>query len=246
MRTLRELAGATCRPGVRVDNRVYDQFTAIAVTGLLEKRIAATPPDRPPRPPRSAVFFDRDNTLIISDGYLGDATQVRLIDGAAAAIARARRMGFVIVTVSNQSGVARGMFDEDAVRAVNAALDAALAATDPDAIIDRHEFCPFHPEGIIDRYRHDTPLRKPGPGMIQKAARELNLDLPSSWLIGDTPRDIAAARAAGCRAILFVPPGIAPSPTVTEPGPVPDHTVTSLSAAIDIIEARLPTPHEHR
>ena len=186
------------------------------------------------------MFFDRDNTLIISDGYLGDASQVRLIDGAAPAIARARRMGFVIVTVSNQSGVARGMFDEDAVRAVNSALDAALAAIDPTAVIDRHEFCPFHPDGVIERYRQETPLRKPGPGMIQKAARELNLDLPSSWLIGDTPRDIASARAAGCRAILFVPPGIAPSPSVTEPGPVPDHTVTSLSAAMDIIQSNPP------
>jgi D-glycero-D-manno-heptose 1,7-bisphosphate phosphatase len=182
------------------------------------------------------VFFDRDNTLLVCDSYLGDPSQVRLIDGAAAAVGRARRLGFVIVTISNQSGVARGLFDEDAVRAVNAALDAALRADDPDAVIDRHIFCPYHPDAPIERYRLDSPLRKPGPGMIHLAARELNLDLKASWLIGDTPRDIASARAAGCRAILFVPPGVPPSPSVTEPGPPADFTVTALADAIDIIE----------
>ena len=189
--------------------------------------------------PRRAVFFDRDNTLIVCDGYLADPARVRLIDGAASAVARAKRLGFVVVTVSNQSGVARGLFNENAVRAVNAALDADLAAVDREAVIDRHEFCPFHPQAPIERYRVDTPLRKPGPGMIQRAARELNLDLPASWLIGDSPRDIAAAHAAGCRSILFIPPNIAPSPSVAETGPPPNFSVTSLSAAIDLIESAM-------
>jgi len=186
---------------------------------------------------RPAVFFDRDNTLIVNDGYLGEPSRVRLIDGAAIAIARARRMGFVVVTVSNQSGVARGMFDEKAVHAVNAALDALLRRIDRDAIIDRHYFCPFHPQAVIQRYRIDSPLRKPAPGMIHLAERELNLDLKTSWLIGDAPRDIAAAKAAGCRSILFIPPNIAPSPSANQPGPPADFTVTSLAEAIDAIKS---------
>src|SRR5690242_2490949 len=73
--------------------------------------------------PRPAVFFDRDNTLIVSDGYLGDPAGVVLVDGAADAVAKVRALGFAAVVVSNQSGVARGMFDEDSVRAVNIRLD---------------------------------------------------------------------------------------------------------------------------
>src|SRR5688572_33495600 len=116
---------------------------------------------------RPAVFFDRDNTLIASDGYLGDPDKVALMEGAASAVARARELGFATVIVSNQSGVARGIFDEDAVHAVNARLDELLAAANPHAVIDRHEFCPFHPEATVERYRQDSDLRKPGCGMIR-------------------------------------------------------------------------------
>src|SRR4051795_9498754 len=95
---------------------------------------------------RPAVFFDRDNTLIACDGYLGDPEKVELVPGAADAIARTRALGFATVVVSNQSGVARGLFDEEAVRAVNTRLDELLAADNPAAVIDRHEFCPYHPD----------------------------------------------------------------------------------------------------
>ena len=86
---------------------------------------------------RPAVFFDRDNTLIISDGYLGDPLQVVLIKGAADAVATVRTLGYATVVVSNQSGVARGMFNEDAVRAVDTRMDELLAAENPHAIVDR-------------------------------------------------------------------------------------------------------------
>src|SRR5438874_2327031 len=150
---------------------------------------------------RPAVFFDRDNTLIACDGYLGDPDKVQLIEGAADAIVRARRMGFATITISNQSGVARGMFTEKDVKAVNAKLDQLLAEQNPTAVIDRHEFCPFHPEAQVEEYRHDSELRKPKPGMILEASRKLALDLSRSWLIGDVPRDIEAGHAAGCRTI---------------------------------------------
>jgi D-glycero-D-manno-heptose 1,7-bisphosphate phosphatase len=185
---------------------------------------------------RPAVFFDRDNTLIVSDGYLGDPDKVVLMDGAADAVARARQLGFATVIVSNQSGVARGMFEEDAVQAVNERLDEMLAAQNPHAVIDRHEFCPYHPEATVERYRQDSDLRKPRAGMILQAAEALALDLSRSWLIGDAPRDVEAGRAAGCRTILFTPPGVAASPAAGESSDArPDHTVTSLKDAIEYI-----------
>jgi D-glycero-D-manno-heptose 1,7-bisphosphate phosphatase len=186
---------------------------------------------------RPAVFFDRDNTLMICDGYLADPAQVTLVEGAADAVARARQCGFAVVVVSNQSGVARGMFSEDDVRAVNARLESLLGAENAHAIIDRHEFCPFHPEAAVAPYRLDSDLRKPKPGMILKAARELSLDLSRSWVIGDAPRDIQAGRAAGCRTILFSDPTLAPSlATQDEPVVAPDHVVATLAEAMDVIQ----------
>jgi D-glycero-D-manno-heptose 1,7-bisphosphate phosphatase len=155
-----------------------------------------------------ALFFDRDNTLIVNDGYLGDASQVVLIEDAAAAVAAAVDAGFVVVTVSNQSGVARGFFDETAVAAVNRRMDELLLASDPRAVIARHYHCPYLPDATVARYRRQSDLRKPAPGMLLAAARELDLDLKRSWLIGDADRDIEAGRAAGCRTVLFDPPGV--------------------------------------
>ena len=120
---------------------------------------------------RAAVFFDRDNTLIANDGYLGDPDGVVIIDGAPDAVARARQMGFAVVTFSNQSGVARGLFTEEAVHEVNARLDEMLTEENPKAVISRHEFCPFHPDGKVEKYRVDSELRKPKPGMILQAAQ---------------------------------------------------------------------------
>jgi D-glycero-D-manno-heptose 1,7-bisphosphate phosphatase len=187
---------------------------------------------------RPAVFFDRDNTLIVSDGYLGDPDKVVLMDGAADAVARARQLGFATVIVSNQSGVARGMFEEDAVHAVNERLDEMLRDQNEHAVIDRHEFCPYHPEATVERYRQDSDLRKPRAGMILRAADALALDLERSWLVGDAPRDIEAGKAAGCRTILFTPPGVAASPAADESSDVkPDHAVHSLKNAIEYIAA---------
>lgn len=187
--------------------------------------------------PRPAIFFDRDNTLIACDDYLGDPEQVKLIDGAADAIARARSLGFAIVVFSNQSGVARGMFGEDDVRAVNERLDQMLLAQNAQAVIDRHEYCPFHPEATVERYRQDSDRRKPGAGMIFSAADALTIDLPDSWVIGDAPRDIEAGVAAGCHTILFRDSNLSRSPAADAPVRVkPDHTVNSLAQAIDVIE----------
>lgn len=189
---------------------------------------------------RPAVFFDRDNTLIVSDGYLGDPAKVELIAGASQAVARARKLGFAVVVFSNQSGVARGMFTEEDVQAVNARLDQLLRAEDPTAIIDRHEYCPFHPEGTIDVYARESDRRKPKPGMILSAARAMALDLSRSWVIGDAARDIEAGKAAGCRAILFHDPALKKSPAAERISRLdPDLVVSKLSEALDHIETHL-------
>jgi len=175
--------------------------------------------------------------LIACNDYLGDPEQVKLIDGAADAIVRARARGFAIVVFSNQSGVARGMFGEDDVRAVNERLDRLLASQNSQAIVDRHEYCPFHPEATVEDYRQDSDRRKPGAGMIYSAADALSLDLADSWVIGDAPRDIEAGVLAGCHTILFRDPSLPQSPAADAPVRVkPDHTVNSLAQAIDVIE----------
>src|SRR4051794_30534553 len=186
---------------------------------------------------RPAVFFDRDNTLIVSDGYLGDPSKVVLVDGAADAVARVRQLGYATVVFSNQSGVARGMFAEDAVHAVNAKMDEQLLDGNPTAVVDRHEFCPFHPEAMVEAYRQESPLRKPRPGMILQAAEKLALDLSRSWAVGDAPRDVEAGHAAGCRTILIKDPSLPPSAAANSASDVePTFVVSSLREAVDVIE----------
>jgi D-glycero-D-manno-heptose 1,7-bisphosphate phosphatase len=192
---------------------------------------------------RPAVFFDRDNTLIACDEYLGDPNKVCLVDGAADAVARARQLGYATVIFSNQSGVARGYFSEQAVHAVNQRLDEMLVEQNAKAVIDRHEFCPFHPDASIEKYRQNSPLRKPSPGMIHSAADALALDLERSWVIGDAPRDIEAGHAAGCRTILFSDPSLKSSPAALANTKVePDYVCSTLKEAMDYIEKNTERP----
>jgi D-glycero-D-manno-heptose 1,7-bisphosphate phosphatase len=185
---------------------------------------------------RPAVFFDRDNTLIVSDGYLGNPSKVVLVEGAAEIVGRVRSLGYAVVVFSNQSGVARGMFSEDDVHRVNARLDELLADHNPQAVIDRHEFCPFHPEGTVSEYARESELRKPQAGMIFQAAEKLALDLSKSWVVGDAPRDIEAGKAAGCRTIWYKDPKLPPSSSARELMlTVPDAVVASLREAMDVI-----------
>jgi D-glycero-D-manno-heptose 1,7-bisphosphate phosphatase len=185
---------------------------------------------------RPAVFFDRDNTLMVCDEFVGDPARVALVTGAADAVTAARNLGYATVVFSNQSGVARGYFTEASVHAVNQRLDELLKDGNARAVIDRHEFCPFHPDGSIEKYRKDSPLRKPLPGMIHQAADALALDLSRSWVIGDAPRDIEAGKAAGCRTILFTDPSLKKSAAaLIERTVEPDYICSTLTEAIDHI-----------
>jgi len=154
-------------------------------------------------PSRPAVFLDRDDTLILCrevspDGDLGDPRLVRLAPGAVEACERLRAAGFVLVVVSNQGGVARGRYSPADVDAVNRRINELLGGA-----ISAFRFCPYHPGGTVARFAREHSWRKPSPGMVLDAAEVLGLDLSRSWLAGDSERDIAAGKAAGCRTVLL-------------------------------------------
>ena len=145
---------------------------------------------------RPAAFLDRDGVLIVDCGYPHRPDQLVLIPGAAEAVKRLNEAGYVTVIVTNQSGVARGLFSEETMHGFNALLVARLA--EAGARIDAVYAAPHHAEAVDDRYRHpDHPDRKPNPGMLLRAIAEHDLDPARSLMIGDQPSDMEAARRAG-------------------------------------------------
>lgn len=154
---------------------------------------------------RRAVFLDRDGTLIDEFGYLGDPDGVRLLPGAIHAVRRLNEAGWKAVVVTNQSGVARGLFDDAAVRAVHGRLEALLAAG--GAHLDLVLYCPHHPGHGTGALRTRCACRKPEPGLLRTAAERLGLDLPACWTIGDSERDLEAGRRAGLAGGVLVETG---------------------------------------
>lgn len=149
--------------------------------------------------PRGAVFFDRDGTLIDDEHYLADSALVRLRPGAAAAVRAVRAAGLAAVVVTNQSGIGRGLFGEDAYEAVRARLDALLA--DEGAQLDASYHCP-HAPGVGPA----CDCRKPAPGLFRRAAAELGLDLARSAAVGDRVRDLTPVAALGGYGVLVPSP----------------------------------------
>ena len=150
-----------------------------------------------------AIFLDRDGTLVPDDANAGIPARATLVDGVAASLRRRRDAGFRLVVATNQGGVARGRFSENDVDAVHSRLSELVdQQTGLKRTIERFYYCPFHPKGIIPEYTREHPWRKPRPGMLLQAAQDMELELERSWLIGDSPRDVAAGRSAGLRTIL--------------------------------------------
>lgn len=154
------------------------------------------------RPTRSAVIFDRDGVLNVDHGYVGDPERMEWVDGARRAIRRLNEDSVLVLVATNQSGVARGMYDMAAVEEVHALMQADL--TVEGARIDAFYVCPYLPDAIDPAFAHlDHPDRKPNPGMLLRAIEEWNVDPARCLMIGDKPSDLEAARRAGISGVLF-------------------------------------------
>jgi histidinol-phosphate phosphatase family protein len=150
---------------------------------------------------RPGILLDRDGTIIVDHGYVGSVDRVEFIDGAAEAIARFNRAGIPVAVVTNQAGVARGLYGIDDVALVHKCIAEHLA--EHEAHIDLFLFSPYHPAGVVEAYARASEDRKPQPGMAKAAARELGLDLAASWVVGDRPEDLGLAEAIGASAVYL-------------------------------------------
>jgi D-glycero-D-manno-heptose 1,7-bisphosphate phosphatase len=187
-----------------------------------------------------AIFMDRDGTLIKDPGYINNPDQVKLLSGASEALKQFKEMGYKRVIVTNQSGVARGIVSEVVLKKIHERLQKLLAHE--GAGIEGIYYCPYHPDGVIEKYRTESENRKPNPGMILAAAKEMDINLDQSWVIGNSYRDIAAGQRAGCKTILI---NAEFDQTYRKPtDPVPDKQAVNMKEAVNIVKMcdRRPRP----
>ncbi|MEM9800113.1 MAG: D-glycero-beta-D-manno-heptose 1,7-bisphosphate 7-phosphatase [Planctomycetota bacterium] len=149
---------------------------------------------------RPAVFLDRDGTIVREVDYLSDPDQLELLDGAAEAMRRLRDAGYLLCIVTNQSGVARGLFDERGLAEIHDRLRTMLAEVGVE--LDWIGYCPYHDKEGAPAYRADSSCRKPRPGMLVEAAATLGIALERSWCIGDSLRDVEAGSRVGVPGLL--------------------------------------------
>jgi histidinol-phosphate phosphatase family protein len=178
-----------------------------------------------------AVFLDKDGTLVDDVPYNVDPAEIRLATGAGEALRAIESAGYLVVVVSNQSGVARGLFDVSRLAVVERTLRELLS--DEGASLHGFYFCPHHPDGSIAEYAIACDCRKPAPGMLLRAADELGIDLDRSWMVGDILDDVEAGRAAGCRTVL-VDVGNE-TEWVRSPTREPHHVAFDLQGAVETI-----------
>ena len=177
---------------------------------------------------KPAVFVDRDGTLIVEKNYLSNPADVELLPGSAAAVDRLHAAGFLVVVGSIQAGVARGFYGEEAVRRVHARIDELLGAV--GAGIDGYYFCPHHPE-----FSGECRCRKPNTGMLEDAARDLELDLSGSYMVGDRLTDVEAGGRLALPGLLVLTGYGASEGAPEVPEAHPAAVVPDLAAAADWI-----------
>jgi D-glycero-D-manno-heptose 1,7-bisphosphate phosphatase len=179
-----------------------------------------------------AIFLDRDDTLIEDTGYINSPEQVKLLDGVAEALIELKGLGYKLVVVTNQSAIARGIVTEKVLGAIHNRLKQQLA--EKNAFLDGIYYCPYHPDGVVAKYRKESDCRKPNPGMLLKAAEEMDIDLGQSWCIGNSISDVEAGLRAGCKTILIDLPS---HQLQLEPGqPRPDYKAVNIKEVVNIIK----------
>jgi D-glycero-D-manno-heptose 1,7-bisphosphate phosphatase len=178
-----------------------------------------------------AIFIDKDGTLIEDIPYNVNTALIQLKKDAARSLRTLRERGYLLIVISNQSGIARGYFNENALEDVFEKIQSELRKENVQ--LDGWYFCPHHPEGIIKSYAITCDCRKPRPGMILTAAKRFNIELSRSWMIGDILHDVEAGNNAGCMTIL-VDNGNETEWNMTMYRK-PSRTVKSLHEATDVI-----------
>lgn len=151
--------------------------------------------------PRPGILLDRDGTIIVDHGHVGSVDRVEFIKGAPEAIATFNRAGLPVAVVTNQAGVAKGLYGIGEVARVHQYIAKHLAGY--GAHIDAFLYCPYHPAGVVEAFARPSEDRKPRPGMAKAAEAMLNLDLKASWVVGNGPEDVGLAEAVGASAIYL-------------------------------------------
>ena len=169
-----------------------------------------------------AIFLDRDGTLNIDYGYVHKIDNFKFIDGAIDALRELKKMGYMLVLVTNQSGIARGYFSEEQFLQLTEWMDWSLAEQDVD--LDGIYYCPHHPEGKGE-YKEDCDCRKPKPGMLLQAIKELKIDPTQSIMVGDKVEDIKAGISAKVKMHVLVRTG---KPVTEEGESVADYVLDSI------------------
>lgn len=152
--------------------------------------------------PRKVVFLDRDGTICEERGPIRRFNDLRLLPRVSEVIKELRGLGFEVAIVSNQSAIAKGVVSAKEVTTVHVALMKSLKSQGAPLLGIR--FCPHHPDARVDRFKRHCGCRKPAPGMLIQMARQFDIDLKGSWMVGDNLTDIQAGQGAGCRVALVL------------------------------------------
>lgn len=150
---------------------------------------------------RKAVFLDRDGTIVVHKPYLSSPDQLVLLPNAAKGILLFKELGYLVIIVTNQSGVARGFFDEERLMHIHKKLIDMLK--NEGVSIDNIYYCPHWEEGIVEKYKMACDCRKPKPKLILDAAKQYSIDLSRSIMVGDSEVDMLAGKSAGCKCVLI-------------------------------------------
>jgi len=183
---------------------------------------------------KRAVFLDRDGTINKDKGYICRYEDIEIFPHAIAAIKEIKKRGFAAVVVTNQGSIAKGICTEFQVQEIHRQIDHFLRSN--GAVIDAFYYNPYHEKGILPQYAIQHPWRKPEPGMLLHAAEELDLELETSYMVGDSSRDIIAGAKAGCRTILVLTGhGVKAVAELSEEGISPDYIAPTIWDALEFI-----------